>query len=140
FPDGKRVLLQDEPPGQPTRVYVVSLDGGKPRPLTSPGLGLTAFGNPISPDGRLAALIDNQGKTFLVPVDGGAPTALAGIDEGEIPIQWSADGRAIFTYHGGGLPAKVWRLEIATGRKELLRELSPMDPAGGASSQTHCTP
>ena len=52
---------------------------------------------------------------------------------GEFPIQWSADGGFLYTHRGGGLPARIWRLELATGRKELFREISPMDPAGAVS-------
>lgn len=28
------------------------------------------------------------------------------------------------------MPAKIWRYELATGKKELFKELSPADPAG----------
>ena len=133
FPDGKRLLLVDSPPGQLPRVFVAPIEGTKPRPLGSPGHSLPICGNPISPDGRLAVLIDNDKKSFLFPTDGGAPAPIAGLAEGEFPIQWSADGRFLYTHRGGELPAKVWRLEISTGRKELVKELAPSDPAGVTS-------
>ncbi|HMF07623.1 MAG TPA: hypothetical protein VKJ00_00730, partial [Thermoanaerobaculia bacterium] len=49
---------------------------------------------------------------------------------GESPIGWSGDGAAIFVSHPQGLPAKVFRLDIATGQRSLWKELSPSDPSG----------
>jgi hypothetical protein len=91
------------------------------------------FGNPISPDGKLVTLLDGDGKVFLCPVSGGAMKPVANLDAGEFPIQWSAEGRFLYTHRGGELPAKIWRYELATGRKELFKELSPADPAGVTS-------
>jgi eukaryotic-like serine/threonine-protein kinase len=129
-PDGKRLFLQD---GQPPRLFVTSVEGGKPRPLTPRGFRIAPFGTPISPDGSLLAVLDADGKVFLWPTEGGIPKPVSNVERGEFPIQWSADGRFLFTHRAGELPAKVWRLELATGRKELVRELSPVDPAGVTS-------
>ena len=46
-----------------------------------------------------------------------------------LPI-WSADGKSIFIYRTGELPAKVFRLDLATGEKKLWREIMPSDGAG----------
>ena len=67
---------------------------------------------------------------MLVPTEGGKPVPIAGLEAGEFPIQWSADGRSLYTHRGGGLPARIWRVEIATGRRELVREISPTDSVG----------
>ena len=48
-------------------------------------------------------------------------------------MQWSADGRSLYTHRGGELPAKIWRLELASGHKELFKEIMPADPAGVGS-------
>jgi hypothetical protein len=55
------------------------------------------------------------------------------MEPGEFVVQWSPDGRFLYIHHGGGFPAKVWKLEIATRRRELLREIVPSD-LGGVSS------
>jgi hypothetical protein len=132
-PDGKGLIVEDWPNGQPRRVYSVSLEGGKPRPIARAGLRLTSFGGPVSPDGRFVVLIDENIKSFLVPFGGGEPTPIPGLASGEFPIQWTPDGRFLYTHHGGGVPARISRLELATGRKESFRELSPMDPVGVTS-------
>ena len=132
FPDSKRLLLYDRQPDQPPRVSIGSVAGGKVRPLGGAGLKLPPFGNPVSLDGRFAVLLDNN-RSFLFPTDGGDPTPVPGLDVGEFPIQWSADGRSLYTHREGELPARIWRVEIATGRKELVKELAPEDPDGVTS-------
>ena len=39
-------------PGQPSRLYVADLAGGKPRPIGPPNVCLQPFTSPVSPDGR----------------------------------------------------------------------------------------
>jgi DNA-binding beta-propeller fold protein YncE len=63
-------------------------------------------------------------------VDAGEPKSIAGIQEGEAPVAWSADGGSLYVYKGGELPAKVYRVEIATGKRTLWKQLMPPDPAG----------
>jgi hypothetical protein len=46
-------------------------------------------------------------------------------------LRWSADGRALFLWRrDAGAPARVFRLDLSTGRKEPWLELRPPDPAG----------
>ena len=132
FPDNKRLLLYDRQPDQPPRVYIGSVAGGKVRPLGGVGLKLTPFGNSVSPDGRFAVLLENN-RSLLFPTDGGDPTPVPGLDVGEFPIQWSTDGRSLYTHREGELPARIWRVEIATGRKTLVKELAPEDADGVTS-------
>jgi hypothetical protein len=126
------LLLYDRQPDQPPRVYVGSVAGGKVRSLGGPGLKLPPFGNPVSLDGRFAVLVDND-RTLLFPTDGGDPTSVPGLATGEFPIQWSTDGRSLYTHRAGELPARIWRVEIATGRKALVKELALEDPDGVTS-------
>jgi Tol biopolymer transport system component len=135
-PDGKRLFLQDNPTGQPPQIFIASVEGGKPRPLAPKGFKLTPFGTPVSPDGSLSAVLDADGKVFLCPTEGGSMKPLTNLEPGEFPIQWSEDSRFLYTHRGGELPAKIWRYELATGGKELVKELSPADPAGVAAVDT----
>ncbi len=133
FPDGKRLLLQDAPSGQPPQLFVASLEGGNPRPLGPKGFKTPPFGKPISPDGSLVVVVDADGKVFLCPTSGGSMKPVENLEPREFPIQWSPEGRFLYTHRGGELPAKIWRYELAIGRKELFKELSPADPAGVTS-------
>jgi hypothetical protein len=56
--------------------------------------------------------------------------SIPGLEPEDTPARWSADGRFLYVYRREALPARVFRLEIATGRKELWKELMPADGAG----------
>jgi hypothetical protein len=43
---------------------------------------------------------------------------------------WTADGRNLIVHRRGELPSKVYKLEVATGRKDLWKELMPLETAG----------
>ena len=62
---------------------------------------------------------------------GGAVRPLPGLTD-ETVICWTADGRGLFvyTYEPSELLARVSRYDVATGRKELWKTLSPTDTAG----------
>ena len=45
-------------------------------------------------------------------------------EPGEIPIQWSADGASLFVYRPTALPARVYRVTLATGARELWKEFT----------------
>jgi hypothetical protein len=60
----------------------------------------------------------------------GDPRAVPGFTDGDVPVGWTNDGQSIFVYNPGDLPAKVSRLNLATGRKQLWKTLMPADAAG----------
>jgi DNA-binding beta-propeller fold protein YncE len=129
FPDGKRVLFTADEPGKGVRFYVYDLATGKSQVISHEGVNGTAF--VISPDSQQIASIGPDQKGYLYPVaPGGDPRAIPGMNQGEQPITWSADGRSLYIYQPGELPARVYRLDIQTGQRTLWKELMPADPAG----------
>jgi hypothetical protein len=40
------------------------------------------------------------------------------------------DGKWLFVFDRGKIPGRVFRIELATGKREFWRELVPLDPAG----------
>jgi hypothetical protein len=48
----------------------------------------------------------------------------------EIPTGWFADERSIYSFRFGEIPAKVFQVELATGKRKLWKELMPLDAAG----------
>jgi hypothetical protein len=110
---------------------VQALEGGKPEPISPEGMGNTATSWPVpSPDGTLVAAIGPDQRGYLYPVAGGEPRPIPDFAPGDIPTAWSADGRSLYLYRNGELPAKVFQLEITTGQKKLWKQLMPLDPAG----------
>ncbi|HTD51706.1 MAG TPA: protein kinase [Thermoanaerobaculia bacterium] len=125
FPDGKRILFAANEEGRHPRSYIQELDGSHARPVTPEG----AIAYAISPDGRHLAAGDPL--PMLYAVDGAEPIAIPGVLSGDIPIRWHQDGRFLFV-RSGFLPAKVFRIDTATGLREPFLELMPSDTAGVA--------
>ncbi len=133
FPDGKRILVAGSEPGHGVRLYVQDLEGGKPRPITPEGvIANRIIGRfvSLSPDGKFVAAIGPDPKGALYPVDGGGPRPIPGLEAGEFPLRWSADGRWLYVRKPDELPARVFLIEVDTGRRMLWKELMPGDSAG----------
>jgi hypothetical protein len=81
------------------------------------------------------------GKLSLLPIAGGASKPIGNMEPGEAVIRWSGDGRFLFLRKLEE-PAylKISRLDVATGRKELWKELRTPDPVGVQIIQAVLTP
>jgi len=128
FPDGKRFVFSGNEPGRGVRLYAQDVSAGKPQPISPEGVDATSFA--ISPDGQSVVGIGPDQKGYLYPSAGGDPRIVNGMDAGDVPINWSQDGRSIFVYRTGEVPAKVYRLELVTGKKTLWKQIVPIDPTG----------
>ena len=49
---------------------------------------------------------------------------------GEWPAGWSADGRFLYFFSTGQVPLRVWRVDLAGGRRELWRVITPAEATG----------
>ena len=127
-PGGKHVLVAGGEAGHGARLYVVDVNGGSPRPVTPEGVHLIPYANAIAPDGHFVAAIGADGTVSLFPMQGGEPRRIPGLAADELPTGWDATGRYLFVYRPGELPARVFRLEVATGTRESWRELLPLVP------------
>ena len=45
-------------------------------------------------------------------------------------IRWSADGRGLDVFRAADMPFRFERLDIASGRRTLVREVAPVDRTG----------
>lgn len=126
FPDDKRILFAGAEPGHKMRTYWLDVAGGQPHPITPEGI----TGTSLFPDGRFVAAAGADDKDALYPVAGGDPVVVRGAKEGDLPVQWTADGRALYLQERGDWPKRVFRLDLATGRRELWKEIAPSDHAG----------
>jgi eukaryotic-like serine/threonine-protein kinase len=128
FPDGKRLVFSGNEPGRGVRFYTQDISGGKPNAISPEGVDAQAFA--ISPDGQFVVGIGPDQKGYLYPTAGGEPRLFNGVEPGDLPITWSEDGRSIYLYRTGEVPAKVYRLELASGKKSVWKEIAPLDPTG----------
>lgn len=83
----------------------------------------------VSPDGRFVAGMTKDQTIALYPLGGGNPVAITGALKGEVPIQWGIDG-SLYVYRPTDLPAAVYRINLATGARDLWKQFTPTDPAG----------
>ena len=136
FPDGKRFLVHGAEHGHAYRVYAVNSGGGKPTPITPEGVvSLT-----LSHDGKELAAQDLSGSIIIYSLEG-KPARAVPSTNGMLPLQWSTDGRFLFATVRDEVPARVLRVEPATGRQELVRKLIPGDSGGVYSVwNLHITP
>jgi hypothetical protein len=133
LPDNRRILFSGSEEGRPRRLFLQDVDGGSPVAVTPEGIS-TAYAYP-SPDGRwVAAGSDWQQSPYaLYPLGGGEPRPIPGLERGEQPIRFDADGSHLFIRVGekpDALSARVVRLDLRNGRKEPWKEIAPLDPAG----------
>ena len=127
LPDGKQVVFLGNEVGHGFRLYVESPEENKPRPISPEGVNPPVA---LSPKGDLVAGVGPDHKVYLYPIGGGEPTPVSGTQPDEAPTGWSADGRSLYVFRFGEIPAKVFELELSTGKRKLWKELVPADAAG----------
>jgi dipeptidyl aminopeptidase/acylaminoacyl peptidase len=130
LPDGRRVLFSAEAKGSGKRLFVQDLAGGPPQPIGSEGYSLPSLGSAISPDGKRAVVFGPDYAPLLLPIEGGEPVPIPGLQAGDVPISWTADGRGLYFYDAEADTVRLQRLDLASGRSQLARDLVPVKPAG----------
>jgi Tol biopolymer transport system component len=127
LPDGKSVVFSGNEPGHGFRLYVESPDEGKPKAISPEGVNPSVV---MSPKGDFVASVGPDHKIYLYPVAGGQPVPVAGTQPDEVPTGWTADGRSLYVFRFGEIPAKVFQLDLSSGQRKLWKILVPADAAG----------
>jgi hypothetical protein len=127
LPDSRGVVLAARVKGESPRLFVQPVDGGPPRPLTPERVSARRV--VVSPDGQWVVAVPGGAAPMLYPLAGGAPRPVAGAENEDQPLQWSADGRTLYVQRGR-VPMQVYSIDLASGRRQLWRELAPEDRAG----------
>jgi serine/threonine protein kinase/Tol biopolymer transport system component len=130
FADSRRILYAASEPGHGVRLYVQEIDGGKPQPITPEGISTALPGFAVSPDGKFVAAVGPEQKGAIFPVEGGEARPLSGLLPGEFPLRYSPDGRALYVWKRGDLPARISKIDLETGKRDVWKDLLPADPAG----------
>ncbi|HEX2455119.1 MAG TPA: hypothetical protein VHI99_15565 [Vicinamibacterales bacterium] len=131
LPDGRHIAFMGAEESQDQRCYVQDIDGGLPRPITPQGTTPFFSGRlVVTADGRFIVARGPDKQAALYPIDGGMPEPIRGITPMDDPIEWNADGKSLYVRARQRVPAKIYRIELATGHRELWKELMPADPAG----------
>jgi Tol biopolymer transport system component len=130
LPDGQSLVLVARAPGQGPRLYLQDAAGARPpRALSSDDIEAPQA-PAVSADGRFAAVVGAEQRAWLYPLDGGEGHPIRGLDVGEVPIRLAAGATALYAYDATVVPARIFRLDLATGARTPFRSLMPGDPAG----------
>ena len=126
--DGKRLLLGGVDDKKAFGYFLQRIDTGEIERL--PG-GASADGYAaLSPDGTRVAIGPTGDTVWIHPLDGSPAQSVGGFEEGEWVLQWSADGRSLYTGDLAKLPVKIHRVDLASGKRTLWRELTPTGMLG----------
>ncbi len=92
LPDGKRILFNGFQPGKPPRMWLQSIDGGAPAPVTPEGV----TGSRLTADGSKLVARDLDGQRKLFPIDpkGGAPEPIRFLEPNEGMLRFTPTGAA----------------------------------------------
>jgi hypothetical protein len=135
LPDGQRLLLTARERGRPLRVFVVGLDGKGLRAITPEGVfprAAATHGWTVAvSDGRRLAVEGPSGVVTLYSVDGpDEPREVPSLEPAFHAVRFGDDGRSLFVVAHQGTPTRLYRVDLATGRRALAHELMPPDPIG----------
>ena len=132
LPDNTHFVYSGVEPGHRPRIYLRDTNGGRPFAVTPEGTYASASwsGNIVSPDGRRLFAKDLNQDLWTYAVDGSGGRRIAHLASADIPFQWTPDGRAIYFYRQGEVPARVYRLSLVSGKREFWTELRPADRTG----------
>jgi dipeptidyl aminopeptidase/acylaminoacyl peptidase len=138
--DSSGIVYWDHNPAKPEapdRIWLATLDGRPPKPVTPEGwfgIGMGPKGNGVL--AQTSAL--NDPRTFLFSLDGREQILLPGLSDGKwVPIGWDPDGKRVWALPQGlAVPMRVFRVDPMTGNAEPWRELGgQVDPAGLTGSR-----
>ena len=135
FSDGGRILVCGNASGVANRCYEQDTKGGPPRAIT-PERTDDAW---PSPDGmsllvhhiRQGTTTESEAAFALYPTGGGALRPIPWLrDNADTVVGWNPDGRSLLVSFQEGTTLNLSRVDLATGKRELLRTLKAGSAAG----------
>lgn len=126
FPDGKHLLLIGATEGQPLRTYEMDLAGGKPQ-----ALGPADFiGVAVAKDGKRIAGHDDSGAALVFDRETQKVQPIPGVGPQDRLEKWTEDGQGLLVSAETLREAKMYRLDVASGKRTLLQTVEPVEKAG----------
>jgi Tol biopolymer transport system component len=126
WPDGKAIALAGELNGRPPRTYLMDAATGEYKPVSPEGIA----GTQASPDAK-SLVVNVHGELRLFRIDDGGTAPIKGLAQGDQVIRWSGDSHALFvTRQLSPRQRDLARLELATGRRNVIGTFGPSDAAG----------
>lgn len=114
--DGRFALLSAIDPKGDLRDYLIDLRSSK--------------SGKLSPDGLRVVTLNLAGqKPVLVDIASGKTSDIPGIDGRDGVIGWSSNSRSVLVWDQE-LPARLFALDVATGRRDLVQLVEPTSIVG----------
>jgi serine/threonine protein kinase/Tol biopolymer transport system component len=127
YPDSRHLLLSATvPPGSRNRCYSFDTLGGALQLVTPEGFFCPL---PPAPDGR-SLLVQEDGSYRILTLADGQARPTRGLASEDVPLGWGADSRSLLVQAAPLPRARIDRLDLITGVRRPLREVSIADPAG----------
>jgi eukaryotic-like serine/threonine-protein kinase len=134
YPDGKRLLVLAAKEGEGLRTYAIDIDGGKPEPIGPPGF----LGFAVAGEGKRIAGINEAGEAAVFDMDKQDVRKVPGLEPDEQPKVgpdlngevWSSDGKALILTKASLSGAEIFRIDVETGKRTVLKKMELSDKAG----------
>jgi Tol biopolymer transport system component len=128
LPDGKHLLASGIEAGHGVRDYLIDVSSGDAKPITPEGIA----GVHLSPDGQSTAVRGTDGKWGVWKLDGNTIRLIPDWDLGYRVTDWSPDGESVYASSSktDQRMAKLYRVNVATGKMELWRTFGAQAGAG----------
>jgi len=131
MPDGKAIYFAGAD-GQGWRMYLQEDSGGSPRGVT-PLISVKrnhSESHLVSPDGKFIFARDVNERGKLYPMAGGEPRSIPGWMPEDMWVNWAADGQSAYIYDDDKTSARLYRLDLSSGKRGQIWTLAPSDTAG----------
>lgn len=124
--DGRRLIVYATEYNRPFRFWVQNIEGGLPRPITPEGIdGLFVTIN------HSDYVATSEPPVTLYPIDGGQPKAVRGALASDWVIGGSPNSDVLYVTAGfSAIPQKIFKINVANGRRLPFVTVAPLDPAG----------
>jgi Tol biopolymer transport system component len=130
FHNGNRILFEGNEPGHNIRDFILDVGSGQTRPVTPEGIS----GTLLMPDGKNVLVRDDTDNWVLWPLDGARRRRVAGLLVSDVPVQWSADGKALYLTTRDPADAfpkrRMYMFDLATGKRRLVGSYGVADLTG----------
>jgi len=128
FPDGASLCVVANRSGETPALFRLDLATGVGVPMTKEPISI---GYPMpSPDGRSILARRPDGRFAVYPADGSPVIEVPDVQPHERPCGWTPDGRAVYAYARGVIPAVVERVDLESGRREPWLTVEPITRSG----------
>ena len=133
MPDGQRLLAEGIESGHGLRDYFIDVATGTSTAVTPEGVG----GLALSPDGKQIGVFTTDGKIGIWTIGGSTVRPVPDLESPWGVLDWTPDGQSLLVFsrssERAGSSADVYKVNIATGKRELWKSFGGNAGVGGST-------